>query len=126
MLRLSVYFQMPIGFAFILGLIVFPAFCLAAASARSLLKTVNLFGAFQIIKNIGFDYIKILAMSLLFLIILITLAGGIFILLSFFDHSLISVVSALAVSGFIAFYFWISFAQIIGIALYKKQFRETI
>lgn len=66
MFRLSIYFQMPICFAFIFGLLLFPAVCLVAGSTRSLGKTVNLFRGLKTIKKLGFDYIKILMMSLAF------------------------------------------------------------
>ena len=126
MLRLSVYFQMPVGFAFILGLLVFPAVCLIAASTRSFGKTVNLLRAFQIIKQIGFDYIKILVTLLAFLMVVSTLVSGIFIALSFFEQSFVGVVAGLTVGSFLAFYLWVSFSKILGIALFKKQIQERI
>lgn len=126
MLRLSVYFQMPICFAFIFGLLLFPAVCLVAGSTRSVGKTVNLFNGVKTIRKLGFDYIKILMMCLAFLVVSFSVGGGVFWLFSSFDWSFVGLFGGLTAAVFTTFYFWIVFSQIIGKALDKKQPTEII
>jgi hypothetical protein len=126
MLRLSIYFQMPICFAFIFGLLLFPAVCLNAGSTRSLGKTVNFFRGWKTIKKLGFDYIKILMMCLAFTAVTFTVAAGIFFLFSTLDQLFFRIIGALTAASVAAFYFWIVFSQIISIALDKKQTQESI
>lgn len=126
MFRLSIYFQMPICFAFIFGLLLFPAVCLVAGSTRSLGKTVNLFRGWKTIKKLGFDYIKILIMCLAFTAVTFAFVAGTFFLLSTFDQVFAGIIVALTLASVTGFYFWIVFSQIIGVALNKKQLQETI
>lgn len=126
MFRLSVYFQMPICFAFLFGLLLFPAVCLVAGSTRSVGKTVNLFQGLKTIKNLGFDYIKILSMCLAFAAVTFSVAAGIFLSLLSFDQVFAGIITAIIAASFLAFYFWLVFSQITGVAHYKKQSQEII
>lgn len=119
--RTSVGFQMPISFAFLFGLILLPAVCVSAGSSRSFFKTVNPANALKIIKTFGFDYIKILTLGIAFLSVLLIAAGAIYLLFSAFGSPLAGIFAGLAAGGFLAFYFWLIFASILGTALRKKQ-----
>jgi hypothetical protein len=125
-LRLSVYFQMPVCFAFIFGALFFPAVCLIAASTRSAGKTINLLQSLKIIKKLGFDYVKILMLSLVFLTVSLAVAVGAYLTLSYFDLAFGAILSGLTAGSLSIFYFWLVFSQIIGISLFKKQPQEII
>jgi hypothetical protein len=123
-LRLSIFFQMPICFAFILGLIYFPSACSVAASSRSFGKTVNVINGIKTIKKFGFDYIKILLLHLYFATICFCLAMECYFVLSYFEYQFAGLITGLIVGSFPAFYFWLVFSYILGIGLYKKQPQE--
>ena len=65
-------------------------------------------------------------MRLAFAAITFSVAAAIFLLFSTFDQLFAGIVTGLIAAGFLAFYFWLAFSQIIGIALYKKQSPDIV
>jgi uncharacterized protein (DUF2062 family) len=119
-MRLSVAFHMPVFFAFLFGVIIFPAICAAAGSTRSLAKTLNLLSGFRLMKKIGFDYIKIQLMNLIFLVTAFSLVAGVYLAFSFLGLQLYGILFGLISGSLFTFYFWLAFSRILGAALYKK------
>lgn len=123
--HLSIYFQMPICFAFIFGLILFPAACSIAGSTRSFTKTINIFSEFSTIKRFGFDYIKILLMNICFSIIVVSVFIFVYQAFAVYDQHLAGIVSGVCIGSILIFYFWLVFSRIVGFALYKNMPGET-
>jgi hypothetical protein len=121
MLRLSVYFQMPICFAFIFGCLFFPAVCSVAALTRSFGKTVNPLRSLKTIKKLGFDYVLIVILCLMLTAAAAGVASFGFWLFSTFDQSLAGVVVAIAAGCLALFYGWLVLAQIIVLADKRKN-----
>ncbi len=124
--HLSIYFQMPICFAFFFGLIIFPAACSIAGSTRSLAKTINVFSEFSTMKKFGFDYIKILLMNMLFSLIVFTVLTGFYKLFAGYDLHLAGIVAGLFVGSLLVFYFWLIFSRLLSVALYKNMPGEIV
>lgn len=124
--HLSIFFQMPICFAFIFGLLVFPAACSIAGSTRSFTKTINIFSAFSTMKRFGFDYIKILLMNIFFALIVFFVFIGFYKAFAGYDLHLVGIVSGLFTGSLLVFYFWLIFSRILGVALYKSMPGEIV
>ena len=119
--RISVPFQMPMLFAFIVGLFYFPAAASIAGSTRSLGKTVNPFTALKIIKSFGLDYFKILFLSSVFVFITFSAAAVCYFLFSDFSLKLVGILSAITIGSVLSFYFWTVFSYFLGMAVYNKS-----
>lgn len=115
--RLTVYFQMPVVFVFILGVLFFPAVCLTIGRNHSLSTKQRFIFGFKEIKTIGFDYVKILFLCF---VLLVGSAGAIYTLsLSFsrLELPIAGVLSAIIAGSFLIFYFWTVFSSILAITI---------
>ena len=113
-----------IGFiALLWGLFFFPAACTVAGYTKSFVATVNPFVGLDTIKRLGFDYVKVLFMSLLMLIAF-ALASMLFaIVFTAFDMPGVGNVPAKAFESIIWFYLVIVFACLLGFVLFKASDR---
>jgi hypothetical protein len=120
MMMLSVTFLAPLGIAFVLGLILLPAACgvvIEKSSARMLLNPVN---ALRVLKQYGFDYIKLLA-GLLIAIVLTLGAGaaGLFAVQALAEP--LAAVSAFALlAGAVAAYSCIAWSRLLAIEVHRE------
>lgn len=120
-MRLSLVFSIPIFLAFLWGIFYFPAACAVAAYTRSLTATLNPLIGFDTIKRLGFDYAKILGVSLIlgvFTFLSNTILGNIFAPLA------LPQIGNLAVKtfdGLLYFYFFIVFSVVLGFVIYKNS-----
>ncbi len=120
-MRLTIWFQMPIFFALISGILFFPAVCLLAGENRffSIGKTV--IAGVKMIKVIGFDYLKILFMCFVFLQFSVINIFTLNWLFSKLEMPAIGVLTAVVAGSFLIFYFWVSFSSILSTALSNKE-----
>lgn len=123
-MRLSIFLLMPLCFAFLMGILYFPAACSIAGATRSFKKTLNPFNGLRMIKKMGFDYIKILSLCFVFVGALFGQSLGFYLTFSHFELPFWGILSALLVGGIFIFYFWVVFSFISGIAVDK--FREKL
>jgi hypothetical protein len=106
--------------AFLWGLFYFPAACAVAGFTRSFTATINPFVGLDTIKRLGFDYAKILLMSLVMLI-MTTVAGMVLsIVFSPFNIPQMGNLPAKVVGSIFTFYFSIVFSCVLGYALFKN------
>ncbi len=120
-MRLSLSFSIPIFLAFLWGIFYFPAACAVAAYTRSFTATLNPLIGFDTIKRLGFDYAKILGMSLIlgiFAVVLNSILGNIFAPL---DLPQIGNLAVKAFDGILYFYFFIVFSVVLGFVIYKNS-----
>ncbi len=118
-LRLTIFFQVPVFLAFILGILYFPAICLTIGQAHSASWRRFTIG-FQAMRNLGFDYIKILLLSFVFFAVSIAAIKGLDLTFSNLDLPIAGVFSAIIVGSFLIFYFWTAFSSILAITACKK------
>ena len=119
--RLSLWFQMPMYFAFILGVLFFPAICLASGENHFQSLKKRFFAGFKMMRTIGFDYLKILFMSFLLLVFSGLAIFGLNRLFSKFEMPVAGIFAAIVTGSFLMFYFWTAFSSILGIALVNKE-----
>ena len=120
-MRLSLIFSIPIFLAFLWGVFYFPAACAVAAYTRSFKATLNPLIGFDTIKRLGFDYAKILGVSLIlgvFAIVLNSILGTVFAPL---DLPQIGNLAVKVFDGVLYFYFSIVFSVVLGFVIYKNS-----
>ena len=112
-MRLSVTFMMPLGFAFLFGMVMFPAACANAAYSGSIKRTMNPLAVLGLMKQSGFDYLKVLFISTLALSITAGSAFGVYSVASVYASVLVALIVSVVVVGTMWFYFWVVFARLI-------------
>lgn len=119
-MRLSVYYQMPLFFLFILGILYFPVACSIAGSTRSVLKILNPVLGFKTLKKLGFDYIKITCLFLSMFLIFVGVVTGMFLGFSTINLPMIGIFSSIIIGALLVSYFWVVFSEFLGIAVSNK------
>ncbi|MGB7203341.1 MAG: hypothetical protein WBD16_13920 [Pyrinomonadaceae bacterium] len=113
-----------LGGVFLLwGLFYFPAACAVAGYTRSFGATLNPFVGLDTIKRLGFDYVKILFMSLLIIIVAGIIGGVVSAALIAFDMSGVGNLPAKFIGSLFGFYFSVVFSCVLGFAMYKASDR---
>jgi hypothetical protein len=107
------------GICLIWGLFYFPAACAVAGYTGSLGATLNPTVGLDTIRRLGFDYFKILLMTLAVVIMSVLVTGVLNTAFSAFDLPGIGNVPAKAIGSLFGFYFSVVFSCVIGFALYK-------
>ena len=120
-MRISVPFHLPMLFAFIFGIVYFPAASSIAGSTRSFRKTVSPLSAVRTIKKFGLDYLKILILSMIFMVISVIVIFGCYSLLLNYNFKLAGIILAITLGSVTAFYFWIVFSYFLGMAVFNKS-----
>lgn len=119
-MMLSVTFLAPLGIAFVLGLVLLPAACGAViekSSARTLLNPVN---ALRVLKQYGFDYIKLLS-GLLIAIVLTAGAGTAGLLaVQTFGEPLVAVAAFALLAGAAAAYSCAAWSRLLAIEVHRE------
>jgi hypothetical protein len=121
MMRLTLWFQMPICFAFILGVLFFPAVCLSKGENQSFSLKKTFILSFKTMKTIGFDYIKILFMCFILLLFSGLNIYALSWLFSKLEMPAAEIFSAIVAGSFLIFYFWVAFSSILSTALLNKE-----
>lgn len=120
LLKQAKILAIPFILSILWGLFYYPAACAVASYTRSFTATLNPLVGLDTIKHLGFDYVKILGMTLLMVI----MSGSIGLILKIvfkpFDLPGMGNLPATAVGSWFTFYFSIVFAVILGYAMYKN------
>lgn len=119
--RLTLWFQMPLCFAFILGVLFFPAICLSTAENNFLSIKNRFVSSFKTMRTTGFDYVKILFMCIVLLMLSVTVIYGLSLLFSKLEMPVAGIFAAILAGSFFVFYFWTVFSSILSIALLNKE-----
>jgi hypothetical protein len=119
-MRLSIYFQMPLFFSFMIGVIYFPIGCAVAGSSRSIIRILNPIVGFKAMRKLGFDFIKILCLFLAFTMISIGVAVATFISFSYLNHPTIGLFLTIIVGSVLPSYFWLVYSRFLGISVSRK------
>lgn len=120
-LQTAKIFLIPLFLALLWALFYFPAACAVAGYTRSFTATLNPSVGLDTIKNLGFDYAKILMMCLV-LIVFSGIAGMILSsIFAPFDLPKMGNLPAKAAGSLFSFYLSIVFSVILGYALYKNS-----
>src|SRR5436190_6070642 len=120
-MRLSVTFMMPLGFAFLFGMVMFPAACANAAYSGSIKRTMNPLAVLGSMKQSVFDYLKVLFISTIALSITAGSAFGVYNAAAVYALALVALLGSVVVIGTIWFYFWVVFARLISNILPKED-----
>lgn len=105
------------------GIFYFPAACTVAGYTRSIGATLNPTVGFDTIRRLGFDYAKLLGVSLL-----LSIASGIVtlvlaVVLNAFELPGLGNLPAKFIGSIVGFYFWTVFSCVIGYMLFKAADR---
>ena len=116
-------FLLGAGVCLLWGLFYFPAACAVAGYTQSFGATINPTVGLDTIRRLGFDYVKILLMSLVILIMSVIIGGIFGIVLSAFNLPGVGNIPAKAVGSLFTFYFTVVFSCILGFAMFKASDR---
>ena len=123
-MRLSLAFLMPIAFAFVFGIVFFPAACATAVSTGSFKKTIKPLAVFKTMRKFGFDYIKLLLILQLSVIVSAAAAVGAYMGFSRFELPLAGFIAAIAVAALVFFFIWLVFSRLL-VAATRRSLEDT-
>jgi hypothetical protein len=103
-LRLTLWFQMPIYFAFILGVLFFPAICLSTRENHFQSLKKRFLSGFKMMRTIGFDYLKILFMCFVQLLFSVLAIYALNRLFSKLEMPVAGIFAAIVAASFLIFY----------------------
>jgi hypothetical protein len=106
---------------FLWGCFYFPAACMVAGYTQSFRETLNPLVGLDTVNRLGFDYAKVLFMSLILVIGFALVTFVLSIVFSPFDMPGIGNVPARAFESLIWFYLAIVFACLLGFAMFKRS-----
>jgi len=109
--------------ALLWGLFYFPAACAVAGYTRSFTSTINPAVGLDTIRRLGFDYVKLLFMSLLLVIASVIVSGVLALILVPFDLPGMGNMPAKAIASLFSFYLIIVFSCILGFVIFKASDR---
>jgi len=118
-MRLSVIFLLPVGLAFMFGLITFPGACALGVDSEEPKHILNPLSVFRMLKRTGFDYFKILFISIVAFVVSVAGSVGIVTGLNAVDIPVLAFAVAIAFVGAFAIYFWIVFSRLLATAVYS-------
>jgi hypothetical protein len=120
LLKTSKILIIPVLLSLLWGIFYYPAACAVAGYTRSFTATINPAVGLDTIKRLGFDYVKILGMTILLLIIGVCFGVILQIVFSPFNLPKIGNLPAIAVGSWFNYYISVVFAVLIGYLLYKN------
>lgn len=120
-MRLTIWLQMPICFAFILGILFFPAVCLSVGERRSLKIKKRFVSSIKMMRTIGFDYMKILFLCIVLTICSLFSTYFLGVMMKNLQLPTVDVITSILASSFLIFYFWLVFSNILGITILHKE-----
>jgi hypothetical protein len=123
-MRLSIYFLTPVFVAFLLGLVYLPAALSLALRNRSIRQTLSLVSGLRQIRMLGFEYVKIVFLSITLTLIFVAACVGLSILLSDRVPSPVLFFSTVTLAGISSCLFWIVFSHLITTADSQYKLRS--
>ncbi len=122
-MRLSLVFSVPMFLALLWGIFYFPVACAIAAYTKSFVSVLNPSVGFNLVKQLGFDYWKIVGVFLILAISLLGLNAILQTVFSSLNLPLFGNLPVKAITVFFTFYLSIFFAVVLGITLFKNSTR---
>ncbi|MCU0239529.1 MAG: hypothetical protein MUC29_08810 [Pyrinomonadaceae bacterium] len=120
------WFLLVMGIALLWAIFYYPAACLVAGYTEEISAVINPLVGLDTIRRLGGTYIKILLMYFLLGILAVIPMGIVSIVLSPFDMPKVGNIPATFINSIIYFYFYIVFAAVLGLAVYKKSDKLAI
>ncbi len=120
LVRMTIWFEIPLVVLFVFGLIFFPGVCISV-TRKNRTFTDRIAGGFREMRNIGFDYVKI--MISLIILQFISAVAATLAAKGFASAGLpsVAVVVALAIGSIFAAYSWVTASAILGIVRVKAR-----
>jgi len=116
LMRLSVYFLTPVFAAFLLGLVYLPAALSLALKSGTMRQTLGLRNGLRQIRMLGFEYIKIVFLSIVLTLIAVGAWLGLNVSLSENVPSSVLYLSTVTLAGISGCLFWIVFSNLLATA----------
>jgi hypothetical protein len=120
-MSLSVALLTPIFLAFLFGIVYFPAASSIAIKSDSFRETLRFSKGLREIKEFGFEYVKIVFISLMFLTLIISTSLEAFFILSNLSLPLVGAASALILGGTLSFFCWTAFSYLLAITVHRRM-----
>ena len=118
---LTLWLQMPICFALILGVLFFPAVCLSIGDNQFQPMKKKFLSGLKMMKLIGFDYVKILFLSLMLILFSMLNISVLNWAFSKLEMPAAAILAAIIAGCFLVFYFWVVFSSILSTTLRHKE-----
>jgi hypothetical protein len=116
LLRLSVFFLLPIGAAFLIGVVLFPAVCINTLDAENMFDRVNPVRVFKKIRAAGYEYVKLLSIGIVFSVLLILVSVLIEQATELSGSIAAAFIVCVSVTGALFAYVWIVFSRLLILA----------
>jgi hypothetical protein len=116
-MRLSVYLLVPVFIAFLFGFLYYPAASCVAIRSLSARKTLNPRNVLLQIRILGFEYIKIIFISIALLSLIVASAFAIYWLISVFVSDITAMILTIATAAVVTFYSWNFLSHILVVAI---------
>lgn len=120
LLKTSKILVIPFILSLLWGLFYYPAACAVAGYTRSFAATINPTVGLDTIKRLGFDYFKILGMTIFLMVIGVCFGFILEIIFSPFNLPKMGNLPAIAVGSWFNYYIAVVFAVLLGYLLYKN------
>jgi uncharacterized membrane protein YvlD (DUF360 family) len=120
------WFLLVMGIALLWAIFYYPAACLVAGYTEEISAVINPLVGLDTIRRLGGTYVKILLMYFLLGILAVIPMGIVSAVLSSFDMPTVGNIPATFINSIIYFYFYIVFAAVLGLAVYKKSDKLAI
>lgn len=118
LVRMTVWFEIPLVVLFVFGLVFFPGVCISVSRTNRSF-TDRIAGGFREMKNIGFDYVKIMISLIVLQLISAVAATSAAKLITAIGYPSAALVVELVISGVFAAYSWVTASAILGIVRVK-------
>jgi hypothetical protein len=116
----------PIILSILWGIFYYPIACAVAGYTRSFAATINPAVGLDTIKRLGFDYVKILGMTLLMVVICVSILFILKLIFSPFNLPGMGNLPATAIGSWFNYYFSVVFAVMLGYAMYKNMEKMSL
>jgi hypothetical protein len=113
-MRLSVIFLLPVGLTLMFGLITFPAACSSALVSEGSKQILNPLRVLRALKQMGFDYFKLLFISIAATVIAVMGSTAIMAGVSSADMPILAFAASIAFVGTFTMYFWVVFSRLLA------------
>jgi hypothetical protein len=124
-MRLTIYFHIPLLLTFIFGVLFFPAVCLTVNNVR-FVGRIKFTSGLKTMNKLGFDYLKILMLCFVLLGISLAVVKAFDAIFSKLELPIAGVFFSIIIGSLFVFYFWTVFSSILAIAATKNIVGETV
>jgi hypothetical protein len=125
LMRLSVFFLLPIGGALLIAVLLFPAACVNSITSESTVDRWNPLRPLRLIRSTGFEYVKLLSIAIVFTLLSLTIAVLAEQATELMNSIAAAVVVCLAMAGALFAYFWSVFSRLMALVFAKTEMFDS-